>query len=808
MLLTAAFAVVLAAYSGQDEILIGTPAANRSDPGLESLVGLLANPVVLRADLRGDPTVAALLARIREVCIGAFAHQDTPFEMVAKAAGSARSRERSPLFQVMLALNETAGRVLDLPGLDVAPVYPDNPTAKFEVLLNLADDGERITGACEYDTDRYERPLIQAMVRHFTRVLELFAAGGDRKISQLGLLGPAEHNALLDRANGAVARYDPYVPLHRLVERTASACPGAIAVVGADGEELSFARLEAAANAVAASLSRQIVPGRTAAVCAVRSPELIVGEYAALKAGAAIVPLDPAWPRARLETVLRDAGCRVALADAAGAAALPPGLPVVPVTTTGSGTRADIPVRPDDLAYVIYTSGSTGRPRGVPVEHAAISNNLLWMQQDWPLTGHDRMLVKTAATFDVGIKEIFWPLLAGASLVLAPAGTERDPAELLRLLESYQITICHLVPSLLQLCLETAAQAGRVLGPSLRYLMCGAEELPIATRELTAAASPATLLHMYGPTETTVAVTGWACPPGSRVDGRVPLGYAMPNSRLYVLDDNLNPSPALVWGQLYVSGLPLARGYLGRAAETAAAFVPDPFAGRPGDRMYATGDMVRHGPRGLLEFRGRRDRQVKVRGFRVELGEVEAALRSHPAVRQAAALSCGGGPSIAGYVVLGNPAATGPEVRRHVAGLLPDYMVPATVIALDALPVNGSGKVDVQALAARALPRPEGQAFREPGDDTERAVAAIWSDVLGIQPIGADDDFFALGGHSLQVARIVNRIRDAFKQDVAMRDMFAEPTVSGLARLLRDPHASRQLPAIPRRGAARSRRTS
>jgi amino acid adenylation domain-containing protein len=811
MVLATAFAITLAAYSGQRDLLIGTPTANRSHPDTAGLVGLLANPVVLRAELDGDPTVAQALERMRVVCVGAFSRQDTPLAQVVAETGAGRSHDRAPLFQVMIALNEAVGGSLGLPGLQVTPVYLDNPPAKYELLLNLRDDEEGIAGACEYAADRYEAPLVASLVRHFGRVLALLPAHLDRQLSGLPLLTPQEQAALIPAASAAPARYESRVTVHHLVERAVDATPGAVAVIGANGDSLSYRRLDDAANAVAAALAGRLRPGEPVGVCAARSPELVVAEYAVLKAGGAILPLDPAWPAARLEAVLRDAGGRIVLTGPAPGGSAPggtwpAGVAALPVHVAGTAPRPQAPVWPGGLATVIYTSGSTGKPKGVQVEHAALANNLLWMQQDWPLGSADRLLVKTAATFDVGVKEIFWPLIAGATLVLAPPGAERDPSALLQLLESQRITIGHLVPSMLALCLETAELTGQPFGPDLRYLMCGAEELAPATRDRFAAVCRAHLLHMYGPTETTIAVTGWTCRPGDRIDGRVPLGRAMPNCRLYVLDEHLNPAPPLAWGELHVAGLPLARGYLGRPAETAAAFIPDPFAERPGSRMYRTGDMVRVRHDGLLEFRGRADGQVKIRGFRVEIGEVEAALRTHPAVRQAA-VCCLPDAVLAAYVELAGSEVTGQDLRGHVRALLPDYMVPSRVVPVTELPRTDSGKVDRAALRARPLSRSADQVFREPGDDIERAVAEVWSQVLGTAPIGADDDFFSLGGQSLQAARIVNLLSERFGRDLPLRDLFTEPTVAGLARLLRAGVDAPRLAPIPRRGG-RSRGAS
>ncbi|HWB38258.1 MAG TPA: non-ribosomal peptide synthetase, partial [Rugosimonospora sp.] len=446
-----------------------------------------------------------------------------------------------------------------------------------------------------------------------------------------------------------------------------------------------------------------------------------------------------------------------------------------------------------------------GRPKGVLVEHAAIANNLLWMQQDWPLAAGDRLLHKTANTFDVAVKEVFWPLLAGATLVLADPGSQRDPQALLEQLDRHAITITHFVPSMLDMLLDLCDQRRRPLGTSLRYLMCGAETLSVATQRRFFAACGADLLHMYGPTETAIAVTGWTCVRGQAPAGRVPLGRPMPNSALYVLDRDLRPVPAQVWGELYVGGAPLARGYLGRPVETATAFRPDPFSAVPGARMYRTGDVVRHGPDGLLEFRGRRDGQVKVRGFRVEVGEIEAALRGHPAVAQAAVVVRGSAQAqahLVAYVVADRAEVDGDGLRGYLAERLPAQLVPAAVVLLDALPLNENGKVDRRALPDDVrVGRATDAGSLAPRDDLEREVADAWERVLGVSPVGVHDDFFALGGHSLQAAQIVAQLRERFDREVPLREVFAAPTVATVARLLREAPESAPLPRIRRRGA-------
>jgi amino acid adenylation domain-containing protein len=817
MVLFAAFTAVIGRYSGQDDLLIGTPVAGRADQVTEQLVGLVTNTVVLRARLDGDPTVRELIGRAKDTCLEAFTHADTPFEKLVEHLSPTRDQSRSPLFQVMLALNNAPQPDLRLPGLTCTPVYPDNPTAKFDVVLNLASEDGQVAGVCEYDSDVYDAAMISALLRHLGRMLEAFAADPDARLSGIDLLDSADLAVLAAGQAGAPARYDPQVGLHTLVEQAVDRDPEAVAVLAADGRgSLTYQQLDAAANQVAWRLiERGVRPDDVVALYARRSAGLVSAELGVLKAGAAFLPLDPAWPAARLAAVLAHCGCQTVLADPAATMsteAAPAGVTVLPLADPAAPASTERPaviLRPAGLAYVVYTSGSTGSPKGVQVEHAAICNNLLWMQQEWALGPADRLLHKTAPAFDVAVKEVFWPLLAGATLVLAARGTEADPQALLGQLRDQSITVTHFVPSMLELILAHAGEGGE-LGEQLRYVMSGAETLPPATAERFFARSDAVLLHMYGPTETAIAVTGWACR-GDQLAGTVPLGGPMPNCSLYVLDRTMRPVPPLVRGELYVSGLPLARGYLGDPAGTAASFLPDPFSARPGQRMYRTGDLARFGPSGLLEFCGRADTQVKVRGFRVELAEVEGTLRSHPGVGQAVVVVIAAGRPEAHLVAYvtgrpGQPPSDGDELREHARRLLPGHMVPAAVTVLDALPLNANGKVDRAALAARPvacdLDGGTTAGHQPPRDDTERQVANVWAEVLGLSRPGVHDDLFAVGGHSLQAARIVTRLRELTGRDVALREFFAEPTVAAMARLLAA--APAVLPPITRRSGRAS----
>ena len=797
MVLLAAFATALTRFSGQEDLLIGTPAANRTAPGAAQAVGLFAETLVLRADTSGDPTVRELLTRVRQACLDAYAAPDVAFEALVEAMAPQRDPARSPLFQVMIALNNTAGAVPELPGLDVRPVAVPNRTAKFDVVLNLVDTADGIVGGLEFDTDVYPEPLMALFAEHFLRISQEFADGPDHPLSSISALNAEERQTWLRDFNLVPADYDPLTCLHTLVEAQAAATPTAIAVSmaaerGQPRPGLTYAELESRANRLARHLLRWgVQPDDVVGVALPRSLDAVVAQYAVFKAGGGFLPLDPAQPPARLADILADAGARLVLTDAAGDRVLPPEPARVridgPQWQAEDAAPVSVPVTPGHLAYVVYTSGSTGKPKGVQIEHRAICNNLLWMQQDWPLDGSDRMLHKTTTTFDVAVKEVFWPLLAGAELVLARPGSQRDPEYLVEQIQEAGITITHFVPSMLELALEALDAAGTTFPDSLRYVMCGAETLPVATQEAFFTHGSADLLHMYGPTETAIAVTGWTCK-RAQSRSRVPLGVPMPLVELYVLDRHGRPVPPGVWGELYVGGASLGRGYLGRAAETAGAFVPDMLSGRKGARLYRTGDVVRHGPDGLLEFRGRADNQIKIRGFRVELGEIEAALAAEPDVRQAAAVLRGRGADarLIGYAVPAPGQSLDPEdLRRRLRGRLPDYMVPADVMVLTAMPLGDNAKVDRAALPEPASRRRSGPTTA-PRDAYESAVAEVWAEILGTGAVGVDDDFFMLGGNSLQAARIAARLRERFTVELRLRDVFVEPTVAGIARLLRE----------------------
>ncbi|WP_028447472.1 non-ribosomal peptide synthetase [Chitinimonas koreensis] len=800
MLLQAALATLLARLGGGDDIALGSPIAGRTDDSLHALVGYFANTLVLRTDTGGDPTFAQLLARVRAGNLAAYRHQDLPFDRLVEQLSPARSLAHHPLFQVMLVLQNNVEAGFSLPGLQAEPLPLLLPIAKFDLTFNLFERRRSGQLDCivEYATELFDRAGVERIAGRLVRLLHAVAAAPQTRLSALPLLDPAERALIVDGWNDTATVYPADGAIHRLFERQARQHPDRVALVF-EHRRLSYGELNARANRLAHWLAaRGAGPDARVALCLERSVEMVVALLAVLKAGGAYVPLDPDQPAERRAGMLADAaavvlltqrhlqaGCPAAPAvfcldddDAAAALAAQPDHDPAPA------------LRPGNLAYVIYTSGSTGRPKGVGVDHAGILNRLQWMQAAYRLDADDRVLQKTPYGFDVSVWEFFWPLAYGARLVLARPGGQQEPAYLAGLMAEQAITTVHFVPPMLEVFLASVEpEACR----SLRRVVCSGQALPPELQRRFFAALPGVALHnLYGPTEASVDVTAWTC----RADAGlacVPIGRPIANIRIHILDAHLNPVPAGVAGELHIAGVGLARGYLGRPDLTAAAFIPDPFGAEPGARMYRSGDLARYLADGSIEYLGRLDHQLKLRGFRIEPGEIEAALAALPAVREALVMTHGnvGGGDVGGgdaglvaYLVPADAADAVPpaaELRRLLAQRLPDYMVPAHFIVLERLPLTPNGKVDRKALPAPG--RQGGQDDLAPRDATEAMLAQIWRELLGLERVGVRDDFFALGGHSLLAVAVVERLRRAGLA-AEVRTLFAHPTIEGLAAAL------------------------
>jgi amino acid adenylation domain-containing protein/thioester reductase-like protein len=789
--LLAGWATVLGRLSGQAEVVVGTPSAGRGRREIEGLIGFFVNTLALRIDLSGAPSVADVLARVKERALRAQQNQDIPFEQVVERVDPVRSLSHSPLFQVMFAWQDSQrGGGLSLPGLEVGGVggASSHVQSQFDLSLALRTVDERIVGSVTYATALFDRESVERWADSLRRVLREMVADESRPVERLALMPESERARVVQEWNRTEADFPREACLHELIEAQVRRTPGAGAVVF-EGEELTCAELNARANRLAHHLiALGVGPDVRVGVCADRSLEMMVALLGVLKAGGAYVPLDPGYPAERLAYMLADSAPAVVLAqqglrdrvDAAGVPVLEldaaaPAWADRPATDLERGA-----LTPDHLAYVIYTSGSTGRPKGVAVPHRGVVNRLSWMEAVHGMGPRETVLQKTPYSFDVSVWELFWPLAAGARLVIARPDGHRDPAYLLEVVRRERITTVHFVPSLLAAFLaHLDAEGGGV--PELRRVVSSGEALPPELAARFGERLPDVELHnLYGPTEASVDVTFWRCP----TDGpaaRVSIGRPVPNARIYLLDPGGEPVPVGVPGELYIGGVQVARGYLGRAGLTAERFVPDPFGGEPGARLYRTGDRARWLADGTIEYLGRIDFQVKVRGFRIELGEIEARLRDHPGVREAVVLAREDTPGekrLVAYVA--GEAVEAETLRAHLGERLPAYMVPAAFVALDRLPLTPNGKLD-----RKALPAPEWGAPAEryvaPRTPLEEALCGAWAEVLGVERVGMNDDFFELGGHSMLAPKLVFRLRDVLGIEVPLGILFRAPTVAELA---------------------------
>ncbi len=782
MTLLSAYQLLLSRYSGQEDFAVGSSSAGRGLPELEGVVGMFINMLPLRAQLAGDPSFTELLDRTRRHVLDAFDHADVPFERLVNALGVPRDVSRSPVFQAMFALqNYEMGRMAAAgeSEVDFRWLPMDLPATRFDFEFHAIEIESGLIGKFVHNTALFAAETVAGMADRLVTLLRSIVADPTRAVSELDLLGD-QRDLVLNRWNDTAGEIPPGT-LHGLVEAQVARTPDAPALTFR-GESLSYRELDARANRVAHRLRELGVgPGTLVGVFANRSFELVAGLLGVLKAGGAYVPLDPEYPADRLAFMLDDAAAPVVLTQAGLRDTLPPGDATVVVLDdlTGPETRLDPEAGPDDPAYVIYTSGSTGRPKGVPNGHRGIVNRLDWMQRAYGLDGTDAVLQKTPASFDVSVWEFFWPLSTGARLVLAEPGGHKDAAYLRDLLVSERITTAHFVPSMLTLFL---AEDGVETCTELRRVVCSGEELPlVAAREFTTRLPHCALHNLYGPTEAAIDVTAWHCTPEALAQvASVPIGAPIRNLRIYVLDRRGNPCPVGVPGELHIAGAGLALGYHNRPELTAEKFVPDPFHS---GRMYRTGDLASWRPDGTIAFLGRIDHQVKLRGLRIELGEIETALREQDGVRDAVVLvreDTPGDKRLVGYVVGDADAGA---LRTALKLTLPDYMVPPSFVTLDELPLTPNGKLDRKALPAPVASRDASTELVAPSTPLEILVADIWRDVLKVDELGVDDDFFDLGGHSMLATQVVARIAKAGHQAGVM-DLFQHRTIRELAAFL------------------------
>jgi amino acid adenylation domain-containing protein len=826
MTLLGLFQALLCRLSGSEDLVVGSPIAGRTRAELEPLIGFFVNTLVLRSDLSGDPGLRELLRRVKAGALAAYAHQDVPFERLVEELSPERDLGRTPFFQAMFSLQNASatGESVNLSGLELRRVPIASRTAKFELELALSELGGEILGAAEYSTDLFDRATIARLLRGYEVMLAgavdaIDGADGadgvdaiDRPLSELPLFAASERHQMLWEWNDSSveAPATPATPeaidFEERFENQAARTPDAVAAA-CEGGELSFAELSRRAAAVASALTeRGVGPGVLVALLAERGLDFLVAMLGVLKAGGVYLPLDPRHPVGRHVQVLEQTAAPVLLAAADLLSAVREAMSPLPEgrrprhyagieNLLASGRNAVPPRRPSpgDLAYVIFTSGSTGVPKGVMIERRGMLNHLEAKIRGLELSAEDRVAQTASQTFDISIWQMLAPLMVGGRLEIFRDDTVQNPSHLLSGIVDRRITVLETVPSLLRVLVEEEGRAAaRVQLPELRWMIPTGEALPLdLCREWLRRYPEIPLVNAYGPTECADDVTHQVIlgRPDWEAWVRVPIGRPLGNLRLHVLDRRSQLLPIGVAGELCVGGVGVGRGYFGEPRQTAATFVPDPFAREAGARLYRTGDVARQLPDGTFDLLGRIDHQVKVRGFRIELGEIEAALARHPALEEAVVIVREDRPGdrwLVAYAVAAGERPTVEALRRFLLERLPGYMIPAAFVFLDSLPLTLNGKLDRRALPAPAREADDFAELAAPRDVLELELIAVWQEVLRTQPIGIRDDFFELGGHSLLAVRLTALLRQRFGRDVPLAVLFQQRTIEGLAGVWRN----------------------
>ncbi len=802
MTLLSAYALLLHRYSGQSEILIGTPIAGRAQPEVERLIGLFINTLVMRASLAENPTGVELVEQVRQTALDAYANQDLPFERLIDLLELARNRSYNPVFQVMFAMQPSDPDQLRLPGLVLKPLDLETDMAKFDLNLMMRESPKGLTGALEYNSDLFDEATAQRLVAHFQNLLRAMVDQPTTKVATLPMLDAVERKQLLVDWNDTIRAYPRTQCIHQLFEAQVAHTPDAPALFDlGSGVELTYRELNRRANQVAHRLQALgVKPDDLVGLCVARSAKLVVGLLGILKAGAAYVPLDPAFPKSRLDLMIEDADLAILVTESYFADDLADvAVPKLYIDSAGdvvgelAGELAGQPtanptsaVTPDQLAYVIYTSGSTGKPKGVELCHRSVVN-FLWSMKEQPgLGASDRLLAVTTISFDIAVLELYLPLITGATILLANEEMSADPTQLMRYLP--QATVMQATPATWRMLL-LADWAGQ---PNLRILVGGEALPPALAQQLLGRGRE--LWNLYGPTETTVwsSLYQVEAPPvaegttatAQEESSSISIGRPINNTQLYILDAHQQPLPIGVPGELYIGGAGLARGYRHLPALTTEKFLPNPFA--PG-HIYRTGDLARFRANGTVAYLGRIDNQVKIRGFRIELGEIESALGQHSQIEQAVVVAqadSSGGKRLVAFLIAATPAPAGDELRLFLRTLLPDYMIPASFVVLDALPLTPNGKVDRRALLQMTTSEVDlSTPYVAPATPLESELVAIWAEVLKVDSakIGTGHNFFDLGGHSLLAIQVLSRVRTAFQVELPIRDLMDNPTIAGIA---------------------------
>ena len=796
MSLLAAFNVLLWRYTGQTDLSVGTPIAGRNQPETEAMIGFFANTLVLRVGIDGNESFLELLNQVREVTLGAFAHQDLPFERLVEEMQPERDMSHHPLFQVMFVIHSQGRETLTSPELELSMYPVESGLAKFDLTLLMTETEEGLQGSLEYNTDLFDPALVQRMAQHLETLVESAVADPHRPLAELFLSTPDERRQLLNEWNRRETVFPRNEFLHTLIQQQAQQTPLATAVV-CGSNELTYAELNVRANQLAHYLRRLGVgPEVVVGVSMERSLDVVVALLAILKAGGAYLPLDPENPPERTAHMLEETRAPVLLTQQRQLQKLPAHHATIvcldvdwPVIAQESETDPDNLANEENLAYVIYTSGSTGRPKGVCISQQAACRHFKVIQKEFELTSNDRVLQFASLSFDVSLEQILPTLMSGACIVLrsaelwTPSGFRAKAREL-------KLTVANLPTAYWHQVVSEDERAGTPLGESLRLLIIGGDIMLPESAQLgqRVRGESLRLLNAYGPTETTVTSSVFDVPQISqgRLRARVPIGHPLANRAMYVLDSLGAIAPVGVPGELCIGGAFMARGYLSEPELTAEKFAPDPYSKHPGARLYRTGDLARFLPDGNIEFLGRMDHQVKIRGYRIELGEIEAALMDHPLIQEAVVVArsdAAANKRLIAYLVLKQQqtlSVTG--LRGYLKDHLPEYMIPAAFVVLEKLPLTVNGKVDRRALPALEQERADGGVdYVAPRTVVEEVLVGLWEDVFGVKQVGVYDDFFELGGHSLLATQLMSRVRQSFGVEVALRRIFETPTIAALA---------------------------
>jgi amino acid adenylation domain-containing protein len=809
MTVLAAFAALLSRYSGQADVVIATPVANRNRVELESVIGLFVNTLALRVDLDDDPSFVDLLQQVRETALEAFSNQDLPFEKLVQELNPERSQSHAPVAQVLFVQQNAADRPATLAGLDHERLPTDRDDAKFDLALFVGEVPDGLRVAIEYCSDLFAPDTITRMLEHFRVMLEAAVADPTCPVSRLAMLSAPERALILDRWSSGATAYPVDRLVHEQVAAQAERSPDTVAVQFGS-QQLTYAGLDARANQLAHHLRELGVgPDVVVAICVERSVDMLVAVLGVLKAGGAYAPIDPAYPEDRVAFMLADSDTPVLLTQQHLLSQLPSQRAHTVCLDSDWDVIAtyddDAPVSGatlDHLAYVLYTSGSTGQPKGVAMDHRPLANLIAWQLDSWSGPAVARTLQFASLSFDVAFQEVFCTWCAGGTLVLIADEARRDPEALLGFLAAQGVQRLFLPFVALQNLCE-AAETLQLSVPSLRDVITAGEQLKATAqiRGFFARHADCALFNHYGPTESHVVTALKLTAATDQWPELPPIGRPIPGATVHLLDRHLQPVPIGLPGELCIGGVSLARGYLNRPELTDERFVPDPFSDARGARLYRTGDLARYLADGAIDYLGRIDHQVKVRGYRVEPGEIEATLRRHPAVREAlvvARADSSGDKQLVAYLLTGEPVPSATELRDRLLADLPAYMIPAAFVTLDAFPLSPNGKVD-----RRALPAPDQLArataqYAPPSTELERSLVELWAQLLKIDRVGVSDNFFALGGHSLLAIQLISRLRDTLDVEVPLRTIFESPTVSAFAQAIaRSPETELRSAGLP-----------